>query len=69
MTIRTMAVRPVTAQSDDYPLLQVIAQVLHNEWQVLPQWQTPEIILARLLNRVNGENGEQLFVATDKNGA
>ncbi|MEG0278993.1 MAG: GNAT family N-acetyltransferase [Morganella sp. (in: enterobacteria)] len=69
MTTRIMTARPVTTQPDDYPLLQTIAQVLHNEWQALPQWRTPEIILARLLDRVNGENGEQLFVATDKNGA
>lgn len=64
-----MNIRPVTGLPGDLPLLESIAQVLHQEWQELPQWQTPEIILARLIKRMNGDNGEMLFVATDKNGA
>ena len=64
-----MNIRPVTGLPGDLPLLESIAQVLHQEWQKLPQWQTPEIILARLIKRMNGDNGEILFVATDKNGA
>ena len=64
-----MNIRPVTGLPGDLPLPESIAQVLHQEWQELPQWQTPEIILARLIKRMNGDNGEMLFVATDKNGA
>lgn len=64
-----MNIRPVTGLPGDLPLPESIAQVLHQEWQELPQWQTPEIVLARLIKRMNGDNGEMLFVATDKNGA
>lgn len=63
-----MNIRPVTGQPGDLLLPESIAQILHQEWQELPQWQTPEIILARLIKRMNGDNGEMLFVATDKNG-